>query len=50
MQSGLNEGESQHLEVRASTLWVILKEKTTPEKGGLLFVYNSVEIYITNIK
>jgi len=37
MQSGLNEGESQHLEGRASNPWVIPKEKTTPFQGRLLF-------------
>lgn len=34
MQSGMNEGESQHLEVRTSNPWVIPKEKTTLFKGG----------------
>ena len=38
MQSGLNEGESQHLEVRVSTPWVIPKEKTTPFQGWLLLL------------
>ena len=42
MQSGLKEGESQHLEVRASNPWVIPKEKTIPLQGWLLLSYLSV--------
>lgn len=42
MQSGLNEGENQHLEVRASNPWVIPKEKTAPFQDWLLLSYLSV--------